>query len=380
MHAGNDRNGDGLLRLTDQLEVALEGLLLAVEFEMVTAFGVAGRQVAALEDRVGLGVDLLLVERFQHDGAGAGFGAAHDPLDRPREAGARHNHRISEFESHVARGQAHCSPPPCTPTLALAGASAYKVLRTRGDRKGFLTCAGEAPPNAPVRSRMLGNPQHEAQPSALHTRGSIRLISTVIAVALASEFSHSDAEGNAYLKFPHVTISSHCDSPSERRRRVHWRTMRKSWWSSTGMSALRDSKLKCCCSTRHKSEQARAMCWNSARATLCLCDVGALEPQPYARRRGLALTHPLRLHAPNAKAEPRIYSIRVSQGTRRESPATFGGRRPTRTDSGGCTVHLLGRGTVARSPVPRLPRKQSDCFGCCRMKALSPTCSGRSRA
>lgn len=43
VHAGNDRNGDGLLRLTDQLEVALEGLLLAVEFEMVTAFGVAGR-------------------------------------------------------------------------------------------------------------------------------------------------------------------------------------------------------------------------------------------------------------------------------------------------------------------------------------------------
>ncbi len=31
------------------------------------------------------------------------------------------------------------------------------------------------------------------------------------------------------------------------------------------------------------------MCWNSARAALCLCDVGALELQPYARRRGLAL-------------------------------------------------------------------------------------------
>ena len=46
---------------------------------------------------------------------------------------------------------------------------------------------------------MLGNPQHEAQPSALHDRGSIRLISTVIAGALAFEFSRSDAEGNAYL-------------------------------------------------------------------------------------------------------------------------------------------------------------------------------------
>lgn len=62
------------------------------------------------------------------------------------------------------------------------------------------------------------------------------------------------------------------------------------------------------------------MCWNSARAAFCLCDVGALELQPYARRRGLALTHPLRLHAANAKAEPRIHSIRLSQATRRESP------------------------------------------------------------
>lgn len=46
---------------------------------------------------------------------------------------------------------------------------------------------------------MLGNPEHEAQPSALHARGSIRLISTVIAGALAFEFSRSDAEGTAFL-------------------------------------------------------------------------------------------------------------------------------------------------------------------------------------
>ncbi len=42
------------------------------------------------------------------------------------------------------------------------------------------------------------------------------------------------------------------------------------------------------------------MCWNSPVTAFCLCDVGALELQPYARRRGLALTHPLRLRAANA--------------------------------------------------------------------------------
>jgi len=115
------------------------------------------------------------------------------------------------------------------------------------------------------------------------------------------------------------------------------------------MSALRGSRSKCCCSTRHKSEQARAMCWNSLVTAFCLCDVGALELQPYARRRGLALTHPLRLRAANAKAEPRLHSIRLSQATRRESPATFRGRRPTRTDLKGCAVHLLGRGRGIQS-------------------------------